>query len=376
VVSRANLAKGLALLFFVFAVAGSWPHNVSAAQITNRSLTLETGASGDAGSKPGGSVKDELKFTVTVGSNVGSIVFNYCLTAADVGAATCVIPTGLHTTSATLDAQSGATGFSMVNTTDGSPYITRSAAVIGSSPNNNLDYILGHITNPTTTNQTFYVRISTYSSTNGTGSAIDTGVVAASTATQIVLTGIMPESLIFCTGGAINTTSGFPDCSTATSGAVSFDRLFSPSDTAVATSQMSASTNAGGGYAISIFGLTLTSGSDTIPAMTSAGGSIRNTGQFGLNLRANTTAVSSPAFGADIAPSSNTTNYRGQPLAGYNTADTFKFQSGNNIADSGNAVAGPSDSQIYTSSYIVNVAGSQPPGTYTTTLTYICTPTF
>ena len=359
-----------------FALAGSLPHSVSAAQITNRSLTLETGAGGDAGSKPGGVVKNELKFTVTAGTTVGSIVFKYCLTAADVGAATCTIPTGLHTTSATLDAQSGATGFSMVNTTDGAPYLTRSAAAIGTSPANNLDYILGSITNPTTTNQTFYVRISTYSSTNGTGSAIDTGVVAASTATQIVLTGIMPESLIFCTGGTINTTGGFPDCTTASSGAVNFDRLFSPSDTAVATSQMSASTNASAGYVVSIFGATLTSGSDTIPAMSTAAAGTRNTGQFGMNLRANTVAVSSPAFGADIAPSSNGTNFRGEPLAGYNTPDTFKFVSGNNIADSGNASLGPTDSQIYTSSYIVNVAGSQPPGTYTTTLPYICTPTF
>ena len=375
-VSTSKWTRPLAVFLLVIAVAASLPRSTEAAQITNRSLTLQTGASGDAGSKPGGSVKDDLKFTVTVGSNVGSIVFQYCLTAADVGAATCVLPTGMHTTAATLDSQSGATGFTMVNTTDGSPYITRTAAVIGSAPNNTLEYVLGHITNPTTTNQTFYVRISTYSSTNGTGSAIDTGVVAASTATQIVLTGIMPESLIFCTGGQINTTGGFPDCSTATSGAVNFDRLFSPSDTAVATSQMSASTNAAGGYVVSIFGATLTSGSDTIPAMTAAAAGTRNTGQFGMNLRANTTAVSSPAFGADIAPSSNTTNYRGEPLAGYNTPDTFKFQSGNNIADSGNSSLGPSDSQIYTSSYIVNVAGSQPPGTYTTTLTYICTPTF
>jgi hypothetical protein len=373
---RARLAKVFAVLFLAFVVAGGLPHNVTAAQITNRSLTLQAGAGGDAGSKPGGVVKNDLKFTVTVGSNVGSIAFKYCLTAADVGAGTCTIPTGLHTTSATLDSQSGATGFTMVNTTDGSPYITRTAAVIGSSPNNNLEYVLGSVTNPTTTNQTFYVRILTYTSTNATGSAIDTGVVAASTATQIVLTGIMPESLIFCTGGTINTTGGFPDCTTASSGAVSFDRLFSPSDTAVATSQMSASTNAGGGYVVSIFGATLTAGTNTIPAMSSAAAGTRNTGQFGMNLRANTTAVSSPVFGADIAPSSNGTNYRGQPLAGYNTVDTFKFNSGDNIANSGNATLGPSDSQIYTSSYIVNVAGSQPPGTYTSTLTYICTPTF
>ena len=36
----------------------------------------------------------------------------------------------------------------------------------------------------------------------------------------------------------------------------------------------------------------------------------------------------------------------------------------------------PHEAQVYTASYIVNVAGNTYAGTYTTTLTYICTPTF
>lgn len=285
------------------------------------------------------------------------------------------MPTGLVTTSATLGAQTGATGFSIVNTTNGAPYLTRAAATI--APGTAVTYRLDGITNPTTPNQTFYVRISTFSSSDTTGSAIDTGVVAASTATQIVLTGTMPESLIFCTGATISTTNGFPDCGTATPGAVNFDRLFSPSDTAIATAQMSASTNATFGYVISMFGNTLTSGSNTVAPMSTAGIGIRNKGQFGTNLKANTTSTSTPAVGVEIAPSSNGTNYRGEALAGYNTVDTFKFVSGDNIADAGNGgTNGPTDSQIYTMSYIVNVSGSQPAGTYTSTLTYICTPTF
>ena len=209
-----------------------------AAQITNRSLTLQAGAS-DGGSKPGGVVKHYFQFTLPGGNTVGSIQFLYCTTASG----TCTMPTGLVTTSATLGAETGVTGFSMVNTTNGAPYLTRSAAAIGT--NVNATYRLDTVTNPTATNQTFYVRIATFASTNATGGSGDTGTVTASTATQIVLTGIMPESLIFCTGGQVLTTSGVPDCSTATSGAVSFNQLFSPVDTATATSQMAASTNAG-----------------------------------------------------------------------------------------------------------------------------------
>jgi hypothetical protein len=46
------------------------------------------------------------------------------------------------------------------------------------------------------------------------------------------------------------------------------------------------------------------------------------------------------------------------------------------VANSGNASLGPSDSQNYTVSYIVNIPASQASGLYTTTLTYVCTATF
>lgn len=45
-------------------------------------------------------------------------------------------------------------------------------------------------------------------------------------------------------------------------------------------------------------------------------------------------------------------------------------------AASTSASVGTGSGQIFTVSYIVNVPGSQPAGNYTTTLTYICTPTF
>jgi hypothetical protein len=343
--------------------------NVSAAQITSRSLTLQAGVS-DGGSKPGGVVNHLFTFTTASTANIGSIQFLYCTTAGG----TCTTPTGLVTTSATLGSQSGATGFTIVNSTNAAPYITRTAASISSSTV--LTYQLASVTNPTTANQAFYVRISTFTSTNATTGTTDTGTVAASTATQIVLTGTMPESLIFCTGGTISTTGGVPNCSTATSGAISFNQLFSPSDTATATSQMSASTNAASGYNITVNGPTLTSGSNTVTAMGSSTTGVRGTSQFGLNLRTNTTTTSSPAVGIDLAPASNGTNYKGQALTGYSTVDNFKYVSGDSIANSADGGAGPTDSQIYTSSYIVNVNGAQAVGTYTTTLTYICTATF
>jgi hypothetical protein len=370
--------SALAVFYFATLLSG----NVYAGQITNRSLTLQAGVT-DGGSKPSGNVNHYFQFNLPAVGNpsVGSIKFLYCTVAIG----TCNTPSGLNTTGASYGSESGATGFSLVNTTNGAPYITRSASTINAgtgvsyqllgvvNPNGN-DCYGG--TPPPSLNCTFFVRISTYASTNATGSPIDTGVVAASIAQQITLTGTMPESLIFCTGGTVGTNASVPDCSTATSGAISFNQLFSPTDTATTTSQMAASTNAASGYSITVNGPTLTSGSNTITAMSSATAGVHGVSQFGLNLKANTTSTSNPAIGADVAPAANGTNYKGEAASPYDTPDTFKFASGNILADSANGGAGGTDAQIFTVSYIVNVPGSQPAGTYTSTLTYICTPTF
>ena len=116
-------------LFAVLAIAAQLvllpTQSVSAAQIVNRSLTLQAGAS-DGGSKSGGVVNHLFNFTLPAGSNVGSIKFEYCTTAA----LTCTIPTGLVTTSATAGTQTGATGFTLNATTNGEPYLSRTAALI------------------------------------------------------------------------------------------------------------------------------------------------------------------------------------------------------------------------------------------------------
>lgn len=365
---------GAATLVIALIIQVVMPATTSAAQITNRSLTLQAGVT-DGASKPGGVVNHLFSFTLPGGSNVGSIKFRYCTTAAPVvGGLDCTMPTGLVTTSASVGTETGATGFTINNTTNGSPYLTRTAATVAA--NTAVTYQLQGVTNPTTTNSTFFVRISTYASTDTTGTAVDAGTVTAATATPIVLTGTMPESLVFCTGATVGLTAGVPDCATATSGAIGFNQLFSPTDTATATSQMAASTNAGYGYVVTVNGTTLTSGSNTIVAMGTAAAGVRGTSQFGMNLKANTTTTSTPAVGTELAPVSNATNYRGQATTGYSTVDQFKFTPGDTVANSAYTTAGGSDAQIYTASYIVNVPGSQPAGTYTTTLTYICTPTF
>lgn len=344
-----------------------------AAQITNRSLLLIAGTT-DGASEPGGVVNHKFQFTLPTAGTVGSIKFEYCTTAADVGALTCIAPTGLSASAATFGNETGSsiTGFSMGAKTVNSFVLTRSAS--GISANSVVIVQVNSVTNPTTVHQTFFARISSYASTDASGSAIDKGTVAATTNEPIVLDGTMPESLVFCTGETIGLTASVPDCGTATAGTIHFNQLFSPTATATSLSQMAASTNAGSGYSITVNGATLTSGANTITGMATPGTSSHGVSQFGLNLVQNT--VDTVSVGNVIAPTSNTTNFRGQPLTDYATADTFKFLSGDAVANSGNAVLGGSDAQIYTVTYIANVPGSLPAGNYSTTLTYICTPTY
>lgn len=360
-------------------------HKVYADQITSRSLTLQaSGATG--GSTPGGTVNHLFTFTVpNIGSgNVGSIRFQYCTKARE---AVCTSATtqGLDTTQASTALGTVTIGgvttnaFTLNKTTNGVPYITRTAASIAAGAEVTVQLL--NVKNPTPANYAFYVEITTYASTDTSGSPIDEGWVAASTANQIVLTGTMPESLIFCTGGDITVTGNIPDCTTATSGAITFNQLFSPEDTAWAVSKMAASTNAESGYNITVNGTTLTSGSNTVTPMNTTDTSKRGTSQFGLDLVLNdgTAYTDAPNVtgSGNLTPGSNGTNLRGKVLTGYDTAGSFTFNTGDSVANSASSGSGaPTDAQLYTVSYIVNVNGAQPAGDYTTTLSYICTATY
>ena len=348
--------------------------SASADQITVRSLTLLASTDGKTGgSTPSGTAayvsgsnpNHRFTFTIPTTGNVGSVKFEYCTAAVQVA---CVAPTGMSASGVTFGGESGVTGFSIhgASTTANSVVITRTAvSVTGGTA---ATITLNNIQNPSTVG-TFFVRISTYVAIDATGSAVDTGSVAASTANAIPLQGFMPESLIFCTGTTVNA-----DCSTVTTGTINFTTLFSPSATSYATSQMAASTNAGGGYNITVNGNTLRSGTtNNIPAIASMKAPSTNTSEFGMNLMQNSGVASS----ANIAAASNGTSLTGQPLAGYSTTGQYKFTSGDSVANSASGGSpAPTNGQVYTVTYMVDVSGIQPAGTYTTTLTYICTATF
>ena len=319
----------------------------SQGQLTSRSLALGS-SSGSA------STTHQSSFTTGTSWSVGSVGLLYCTTASG----SCTTPTGLSTTSAALSAQSGATGFTLVNATNGAPYLTRTAASLPASTA--VSFTLSNVSNPSASNTSFYVRIMTYAGTDGASGAVDKGTVSASTGSGgITVSGTMDESLSFCAGTSISGT----DCSTVSGSSVNFG-TFSPTAPKTGTSVLAASTNGGSGYAIQVLGSTLSAGAGkTIPALTSQTASAPGTSQFGLNLALNTT----PNVGTAASGSGT-----GAATANYATANSFRFVMGDVVA----SASGATPANAYTVSYLVNVSPTQAAGSYTASLTYICTAGF
>jgi len=327
---------------------------VSAAQLTSRSVTVSSSAPSETG------VTYTFNFDTADTTPVQSVNIDFCTTASG----TCTpagtgVPSGLTTTGAAISGTPSGLGtggsWTGVFTTNGRLRISNasSAGTAGTA-----SVAFSGITNPSTANSTYYMRVTTYSDAAYT-TPIDTGTVAASTANQITVSASVDETLTFCTGTSGITTSS---CSGATGTSVNLGTL-TPSTTGSGTSQMGAATNAGSGYAITVDGTTLTSGANTLTAVDPAAASAQGTEQFGMNLMANTTpAVGTAPGGAGSAA----------PAAGYNTADSFKFTPGDTVASS----TGADDFRRFTVSYIANVGNATEPGNYSTTLTYVCTATF
>lgn len=331
------------------------PQTANAAQITARKLTLSSSSPASSNA----TTTYTLNFTVPSATVLQSLQAQVCTTAS--GA--CTTPTGFANSSSTLASQptnlGDASGWTVSTGTAGSLRISKAGNA--AAPTGAQTVVFGNVQNPTTANQTFFARISTFSDASW-ATPVDTGVVAASTATQITLSGTMDESLVFCTGTSITG----QNCGTVTGSAVSLG-TFSTSAPSSGSSVMAASTNGVSGYSITINGSTLTcstcAGSPTIAALGSQTASSVGTAQFGANLRSNAT----PAVGSDPSGTGS-----GTYTANYGTADQFRFVTGDSVA----SAAAATNANTYTVSYMANVPGNQPAGTYTATMTYIATATF
>jgi hypothetical protein len=319
---------------------------VSAADLANRSVTIGSSVASDV-------TTHAFRFTIPNAMVLGSVQFEYCTNTPFVGT-TCSAPAGLSVVGSSIQSQTGVTGFSIDgSTTANNLILTRVAAAVAPQA---VTITMANVTNPSTVQQTVYVRISTYVTTDASGARTDEGAVVFSTARQIDASGYVPPYLTFCVGITVST-----DCSTVLGDKVSLGEL-SSSEATTGTSQMSVATNDVAGYVLYVYGNTLTSGNIVVSALGAPTASSPGSSQFGINLRGN----SSPSIGQD--PSGPGT---GVPAASYNTPNLFTFVNGV-IASSTLST----EYTLYTVSYIVNIPAGQDPGVYTTTATYIATANF
>lgn len=129
------------------------------------------------------------------------------------------------------------------------------------------------------------------------------------------------------------------------------------------------------GYTVQTIGQspTMTSGnSHTLSNMASAGSSTIGTEQFGINLVANT----SPAtFGADPSPQPDGTFANGIAASGYDTANQYKYNDGDIIAQTPSGSSGWGLTN-YTISYIANISILTPAGSYSTVQNLVVVATY
>jgi len=292
-----------------------------------------------------------LQFTLPNPQILGSIKLEFCSESPLVGAL-CTPPVGMDMTTGTLLAQSGETGFTLSGSTTANTIILTRTAIASTATN--LAYTFDHVTNPSNAG-TYFARVQTFASNNASGGSIDQGGIAFSINTTLQLSATVPPYLYFCLGVAITDV----DCTTATGDYINFGE-FTPVLATVAETQMVAGTNADTGYDIIVNGTTLTSGNNVIPALATGDVSRPGTNQFGMNLVAN----QDPQVGQNPSGSGS-----GAAQSSYNNPNVYRFVSNDVVAN----VLEPDEPRKYTTSYIVNISKSQPPGIYVSTLTYVAT---
>lgn len=320
-----------------------WIGQGSAQQLNYRNVTINDAT-------PSAVTIYNFQLTPASVDPVGSMVFEFCANSPlfDVG---CVAPSGLALGSAVFGTQTGNTGFSIdnIDSTANRLVISRVAAPMITDPSS---YTFGNITNPSTPNQTVYVKISTYLSTQGTGSSIDKGAVAFSTASNFVVGAYVPPFLNLCVGITVT-----DNCTQTNGDSINLGDLSTKSASA-GSSQFAVSTNDSNGCNIYVLGTTMTSGNNELPALNSPQASQPGISQFGLNLRKN----SNPIVGLDSSGAGSNV------VEGlYASPNLFSFVPGSLVAHSPVST----DYNRMTVSYLVNISATQPAGVYSTTLTYL-----
>lgn len=183
------------------------------------------------------------------------------------------------------------------------------------------------------------------------GDGADTGDILVNILddSQVAVTAVVDESLTF------TISANSVEFGTLTAADDFFANDSGGSATEVEAHTIVVGTNAASGYAMTINGVTLTSGANTIDAIGSSNtASTPGTEQFGLRID------ESGGIGAVSAPYAD---------AGF-ALDTAAFP------DTIATASGPSANTTYSVRYVANITSDTPAGAYASTLTYIATANF
>jgi hypothetical protein len=332
------------VIFFAFSssVGSVLPTKASAAELNYRTLQLSSSLAGDS------NVTYNISFSIVTTGTLGSIEFEFCSNStfpSDV----CVAPAGMDASNTVFTQESGISGFTILSKTANEVVISRPPTPTLPV---NANVLFNGITNSTAIGPC-YLRVLTFPTSDASGSYVDSGGMAFSITNPLNVNATVPPYLLFCTG---NTISG-NDCSTASGDFIDLGPL-TTGHTSSGQSQMLIATNAKSGYSIYATGNTLTSGNNTIPALSVDSPAQTGVSQFGINLTANT----SPSVGQNPnGPGAGT------PTVNYDQPNQFRFVNDDVVATTN----GADTYKMFTVSYMVNISKAQPAGIYAGTFTYV-----
>lgn len=222
-------------------------------------------------------------FNTTSGAAIGSMVIRFCSNNPIIGD-TCNAPLGFDAVKSTLTMNNpvGITGWTLQTAQGGvNELLFTRASTVTPAVNTLVTFDLGNgstngITNPSTTNASFFARIMLFASTSttipavanddntpATNGAVDAGGVALSTANVLNVTAKVQETLIFCVYTDTNCAAGGSAVNLGTTENVLAATNLAYTD---ATPKFDLASNALNGIVVRLKGGTLTSGAFTITA--------------------------------------------------------------------------------------------------------------
>jgi len=347
------------ILYSLFFILNS--HSVSAGTFTNAKITISDSRAGQTG------VQYDSAFTATVTTAIKQLTIQFCTASSG----TCTTPTGMTTTGATRSSDNLAgSGRSDDFSTNGT--LTTVVTTPSTQSTQAITATYTGITNPTTTNSSFYAVVTTYSDTGST--TIDTATVAFAilTSSSITVTANVGNTLSFTvspvTSGSVNGATINVSATTATT--VPFGTLSSGSPK-IAAHDVTVTTNANYGYVVTAKSTNppLTDGSNNIDVFTgtntspitwsSPNGSSAsvNTGFFGYTTNDSTLGTGT----ADRFTSSG-----GNKWAGF---DTTPYE----VAYASSSVTNGETTRL---GWQAEVNAIQPPGNYSGSIILVATPTY